>query len=76
MAAKLKIRTCNVQGRSAFGITNGKMWFAYAYRTSEQAEKIVANLDTPGKIRVNISRPAPLTFVDLDVGSDSDRRKL
>lgn len=48
---------------NAFGITDGKKWFFYAYSTKESADALLPHFDTEIKIRVNISHPMPYQLV-------------
>lgn len=46
-----------------YGITDGKLWFAYAYTKEETATAMLSSFTTPERIRTNISYAAPLTAV-------------
>jgi hypothetical protein len=52
----LKVKRCDL----GFGITDGKKWFAYAYPTQEQAEKILPCFITENEININISYSHPI----------------
>lgn len=60
---KRSVRVSALQGKN-WGITDGEWWFAYAYGTQEEAERICKILnDDPDRIHVNVHYPAPLKYI-------------
>lgn len=50
--------------RAAFGITDGKLWFFYAYVSERAADKVLLGIGSdPEKVRVNISQASPVKIV-------------
>ena len=50
------------RSKSAWGITDGKKWFFYAYETQAEAEAVMAKFTTPDHVRVNIAHRAPVAM--------------
>ena len=59
----IRVKGCKVKGLSAYGITDGKKWFFYAYKTKERAEKMLPIFTTEEVIRVNIAHDNPPFFL-------------
>jgi len=51
---------------SSYGITDGKKWFFYCYRTAERAQAVLdkVNFNDPETRRINIAHEKPLTLVE------------
>ncbi len=60
----LSVKECTVDNLKAFGITNGKTWFFYAYKTRQRAQAMIPHFDTPGRVTVNISQPQAFKLVE------------
>ena len=59
----LHVKSCSVGGKKAWGITDGKKWFFYAYETKDWAEAMARHFKTPELIRVNINVSQPVQMV-------------
>lgn len=52
----------------AYGITNGKLWFAYAYADKAQADRVLERMMLhPDKLAANVNREAPLEMARFPV---------
>jgi GH35 family endo-1,4-beta-xylanase len=65
---KLMIKATHVQKVACWGITDGKLWFAYAYPKFEDAQEVVCRFTREkikDLIKVNLAYPAPITTIEL-----------
>ncbi len=52
------------RGAPCWGITDGKKWFFFGYRTEDRAKAMLRNFSTPLHVSVNISQSQPMSLVD------------
>ena len=63
---KLIIKACTTKKEiPAWGITDGKRWFFYAYTTKLRAEQVSERFANQAQVDANISYPEPVELVDL-----------
>jgi hypothetical protein len=60
----VRVKPCTVGGRKAFGLTDGKKWFFYAYETRAAATSMLRHFTEPKVVEVNISQPQPFKMAD------------
>lgn len=60
----ISVKQCVVEGSVGYGLTDGKNWFFYAYRTKNRAQGMIQHFDTPESIEVNISQPSAFKMID------------
>lgn len=51
------------RGPPCWGITDGKKWFFYGYRTEAQATGMLASFTSPQHVSVNIAHDGPMSLV-------------
>ena len=66
----IKVQECEIRGKRAYGITDGKKWWFYAFPTLEEATSMLAHFNTPIRGGVNISFTAPFKLVSREYGWD------
>jgi len=52
------------RGPPCWGITDGKRWFFYGYRTEAKATAMLPSFSTPLHVSVNITQAGPMSLVD------------
>ncbi len=49
--------------KKGYGVTDGMFWFHYYYETETAAEKIMSNINTAERRRVNVASNCPIELI-------------
>ena len=59
----MKVKQITVDNKVAYGITDGKKWFFYAYKNKSKAEEILNDSSIKNQLVFNVAYPKPLCIV-------------